>query len=89
ASNGYKKVWAGGVSGGLWFTNDITANQITWNKVNDFMDNLAINAIAQNPINAKEIYIGTGDVYAFGIQGNGVYKTIDGGVTWNKLSSTS
>jgi hypothetical protein len=24
ASNGYKKVWAGVLAGGLWYTNDIT-----------------------------------------------------------------
>ena len=27
-ANGYKKVWAGGVSGGLWYNNDITVIKI-------------------------------------------------------------
>src|SRR6185437_15483765 len=42
AANGYKKVFAGGVDGGLWFTTDITAAPVSWHKINDFFDNIAI-----------------------------------------------
>ena len=39
-----KKVWAGGVSGGLWFNTNITTNS-TWQKIDDFWDNIAISTI--------------------------------------------
>src|SRR5215471_18324548 len=39
---GFTKVWAGGVGGGLWVTNDITAATPVWNKVNDMFGNIAI-----------------------------------------------
>jgi hypothetical protein len=32
----HKKVWAGGVGGGLWKTNDITVASPTWTNINDF-----------------------------------------------------
>ena len=56
-----KKVWAGSVGGGLWFTNDITVSVPTWNKVNDVWDNLAITTIAYNLSDLNEYYVGTGE----------------------------
>jgi len=90
AANGYKKVWAGGVGGGLWYTNDITATPVQWNKVNDFFENIAISCIVQNPVNPQEIYAGTGEGWYNGdaIQGLGIWKTADGGATWNMLANT-
>ena len=41
-----KKVWVGGVAGGLWFNKDITDEKSTWQKVNDLWDNIAIGWIA-------------------------------------------
>jgi len=91
AANGYKKIWAGGVGGGLWYTNDITAATPTWNKVNDFMENLAITSIAQNPANPQEIYVGTGEGWfnSDAIRGLGIWKTTNGGSTWTQLASTN
>jgi trimeric autotransporter adhesin len=91
AANGYKKVWAGGVGGGLWYTNDITAAIPVWNKVNDFMENLAITSIAQNPANPQEIYVGTGEGWfnSDAIRGLGIWKTTNGGTTWTQLTSTN
>ncbi len=90
AVNGYKKVWAGGVGGGLWYTTDITAGTVTWNKVNDQMENLAITCIAQNPNNSLEMYVGTGEGWynSDAIRGYGIWKTSDGGTTWTRLTST-
>ncbi len=91
SANGYKRVIAGGVGGGLWITSDITATPVQWTKVNDFFDNIAISCIAQNPNNPKEIYAGTGEGFlnADAIQGLGVWKTSDGGATWAQLPSTT
>ncbi len=85
----HKKVWAGGTSGGLWYNNDITSNSSQWIKVDDFWDNLAISCIDYNPDNTDEFYVGTGEGWSFKlVRGNGIWKTSDGGNTWNRLSST-
>jgi len=91
AANGYKKVFAGGVGGGLWVTSDITATTITWTKINDFFENIAISCIAQDPTNPQNIYVGTGEGWDNGdaIQGLGVWKSADGGATWTQLTSTT
>ncbi|MEO6980821.1 MAG: cadherin-like beta sandwich domain-containing protein, partial [Mucilaginibacter sp.] len=91
AANGYKKVFAGGVGGGLWVTNDITASPVSWSKINDFFENIAISCIAQDPVNHQVFYAGTGEGYYNGdaIQGLGVWKSTDGGVNWTRLISTS
>src|ERR1051325_9503886 len=91
ASNGYKKVWAGGTGGGLWYTNDITAASPTWNSVDDFWANLAISTIAYDPSNTNNFYVGTGEGWfnSDAIQGAGIWKTSDGGSTWSQLSATN
>ncbi len=86
-----KTVWAGGVGGGLWFTDDITDEDIEWTNVNDFWANIAISAIAYDPTDTQVFYAGTGEGWFNGdaIQGGGVFKTEDGGETWNQLSATT
>lgn len=85
-----KKVWAGGVTGGLWYNNDITLSSSSWTAVNDFWDNIAITAIAFDPNNTNTIYVGTGEGWGTGSsRGAGVWKSTDGGTTWNHLSATS
>ena len=86
-----KKVWVGGVGGGLWFTNDITATVPVWNKVNDFFESIATTCITQNPSNSLEMYAGTGEGYNNGgaQKGLGIWKTSDGGNNWARLVSTT
>jgi photosystem II stability/assembly factor-like uncharacterized protein len=86
-----KKVWAGGVSGGLWFNSDITNVNSVWQKVNDFWDNLAITCIAFDPVNPQVFYVGTGEGW-FNLDlviGAGIWKTTNGGTTWTRLPSTT
>jgi len=91
AANGYKKVWAGSVGGGLWYTNDITAATPTWNKVNDLLDNLAISTIAQDPSNTQILYAGSGEGWfnVDAIRGLGIFQSTNGGNSWSQLSSTN
>jgi photosystem II stability/assembly factor-like uncharacterized protein len=85
-----KKVWAGGVAGGLWYNNDITNVNSSWQKVFDFWDNMAISCIAYSPNNTNIFYVGTGEGYgnADGLVGGGIWKTTNGGLTWARLSAT-
>ncbi len=86
----YRKVWAGGVGGGLWYTNDITVGTPTWVEVDPFLENLAISTIAQDPTNTSVIYAGTGEGWfnSDAIRGLGIWKSSDGGANWSQLPST-
>jgi len=87
----HKKVWAGGVAGGLWSTPDITVASPVWTKVNDFWDNLAISCIAYDPSNTQIFYVGTGEGWLNidAVRGAGIWKTSNGGTTWSQLTATA
>ncbi len=86
-----KTIWAGSVGGGLWKCNDITLTPPVWVKQNDFFDNLAITSIAQHPVNFDTLYFATGEGWgnSDAIRGLGIWKSTDGGTTWNQLPSTA
>lgn len=88
--NDPNKLYAGGVAGGLWRT---TNGGQSWTKIFDQGDNIAVTAIAQS--SNGHMYVGTGeglyDQYGFGaggLLGKGVYKSTDGGSTFQILPST-
>lgn len=89
----HKTVWVGGVDGGLWKTTDITAFPATWTLINDYLTNLAVSAICQDPRPGFQntMYFCTGESYsnADAVRGVGVFKSTDAGATWNLLASTS
>ena len=87
--NTNKALFAAGVSGGLWKTNDITVATPTWQKIDHTWDNIKITSLASDPTNSQIIYAGTGEISGTGGFGNGVYKSTDGGTTWSHLSSSS
>ncbi len=86
-----KKVWAGGVGGGLWYNNDITNATTVWQKVDDFWANLAISCIASDPANTQNFYVGTGEAWfnADSQQGAGIWKSNNVGTNWTQLASTA
>ena len=87
----HKTIWVGGVDGGLWKTTDITTSPANWKLVNDYLSNLAITDICQNPRgNRDTMYFCTGEGYynSDAVKGNGVFKSVDHGVTWTLLTST-
>jgi len=90
------KVWAGGVTGGLWYNINITSASSEWQPVDDMWDNLAISCITYDPIDPLIMYVGTGEAQTALItyressgRGVGIWKTTDGGQNWALLSSTS
>ncbi len=90
-----KKVWAGGVTGGLWFRNDITDDQTQWQPVNDFWPSLNISCVTYDPNNPTTFYVGTGEAQTALIiyressgVGDGIWKSSDAGATWQLMEST-
>ncbi|OAI41772.1 hypothetical protein AYO41_01415 [Verrucomicrobia bacterium SCGC AG-212-E04] len=82
------RMWAGSVGGGIWYSSN---GGTSWAPVNDFMANLSVSTLIIDPTNANTMYAGTGEGFfnADGVRGAGVFKSIDGGVTWNQLANTA
>lgn len=91
------KLWGAGVSGGLWYNNDITSDTEDWNLVDATWGSLAVSSITYDPNNTNIMYVGTGERmgnyssdgsnwYSPGVsKGLGIWKTTDGGATWAQL----
>lgn len=80
--------FAGSSTGGVWKTTNGGAN---WTCLtDDQLANLATVWLAMAETDHNVIYVGTGEVVggSAALQGNGIYKTTDRGVTWTQLAST-
>ncbi|HEX3110506.1 MAG TPA: hypothetical protein VHU41_15535, partial [Thermoanaerobaculia bacterium] len=77
----------GSVNGGVWETNDTGR---TWKPIFDSAGIGSIGAIAVAPSNAKVIYVGSGeaDMRSDIAQGDGMYKSVDGGKSWTRIGLT-
>ncbi|WP_424492943.1 T9SS type A sorting domain-containing protein [Salinimicrobium sp. GXAS 041] len=81
-----QRVFAGAISGGLWVNENITSATSPWRRVDGLSANLNISCITVDPRDSNTWYVGTGEQYTAGdVMGTGVYKTTDGGNTWNKV----
>lgn len=83
-------IWAGGVAGGLWLCTNAFDSNYEWRLVEGYNGNVAVSSIVFDPENSDIMYVGTGEAYvsAVAYTGDGIYKSIDHGVSWNKLPST-
>ncbi|HJZ75409.1 MAG TPA: hypothetical protein VKE51_26925 [Vicinamibacterales bacterium] len=74
-------VWVGAAGGGVWFSPDTGQ---TWRSLWHDQDVLNVGALAIDPSNPNILYCGTGEanLSADSYGGVGLYRTIDGGVTW-------
>ncbi|HEY1401321.1 MAG TPA: hypothetical protein VF953_07010, partial [Terriglobales bacterium] len=74
----------GSVNGGIWKTTDAG---VVWASIFDGQPVGSIGALAVAPSDPKTIYAGTGetDIREDLSSGNGVYKSTDGGTTWNHI----
>ncbi|OYT17201.1 MAG: hypothetical protein B7C24_03660 [Bacteroidetes bacterium 4572_77] len=90
------KVWAGSVTGGIWYNNNIEEEYSPWVAVDDFMSSLSVSSLCYDPNNTQTFYAGTGEAQTAIItyressgRGIGIWKSEDGGESWNLLPSTS
>jgi photosystem II stability/assembly factor-like uncharacterized protein len=83
-------IWTGGVAGGIWRTRNMLANQPEWENIGDFFENISVGFITQDPQTPDYIYVGTGEGWFNGdaLRGLGIWRTADGGETWEHLTST-
>ena len=75
----------GAVGGGVWKTID---GGTTWKPMTDGkIKSSSVGAIAVSPSNPDIVYVGMGESELRGniMQGDGMYKTIDGGKTWTHI----
>jgi photosystem II stability/assembly factor-like uncharacterized protein len=78
-----KVIYLGTSQGGLWKSVDFGA---TWVPLSESWATLAMGGVAVDPKNPSVVYAGTGDPY--GNIGVGVYKSTNGGLDWNLMSSS-
>jgi photosystem II stability/assembly factor-like uncharacterized protein len=75
------RIWVGSAGGGVWFSPD--AGQ-TWRAQWHDQDVLNVGALAIDAQNPQRLYCGTGEanLSADSYAGVGIYRTLDGGATW-------
>ena len=86
--NNSKNYYVAVASGGVWKTNN---NGNTYNPIFDSQGSYSIGCVTIDPNNEHVIWVGTGEnnnqrSVAYG---DGVYKSLDGGKTWNNMGLKS
>jgi photosystem II stability/assembly factor-like uncharacterized protein len=74
--------YVGAASGGIFKTTDAGVH---WKPIFDEMDNSSIGALAISTLNPQQVWAGTGETFVIRpahANGNGIYKSSDGGKTW-------
>ena len=77
-------IWVGSPSGGLWKT---TTGGNDWICVTGDLPSLGVSSILIDYTNPSVMYIGTGDQDHGDAYGIGVYRSTDGGETWEEWNS--
>jgi hypothetical protein len=75
--------YVGAPAGGIWKT---TNAGNTWTNLFDDFPQIGVSSIAIDPSDSNTIYIATGDDDAADSYSIGVFKSIDGGTTWQETS---
>ncbi|OSY89050.1 hypothetical protein WH52_02820 [Tenacibaculum holothuriorum] len=76
--------YVGTPAGGIWKSTDAGLN---WIPLTDNLPQIGVSGIAIHPTNSNIIYIATGDDDANDSYSVGVWKSIDGGSTWNNTGA--
>ncbi len=81
-------VYAGAAAGGIWKTTD---GGSTWTDISGIFSRLTFGAIAIDPNSTNTVFAGTGESrWLFNnvtYEGNGLYKTTDGGSSWTRITN--
>ncbi len=72
-------MYAGAAAGGIWKTTDGGNN---WTPVGDQFAGMGVTDIIIDPNNTNNIFVATGDEDGFQINSIGIYKSTNGGNTW-------
>jgi photosystem II stability/assembly factor-like uncharacterized protein len=73
-------MYVGAPIGGLWKTTD---GGLTYAPLTDALPYVSVGSCVVDPLNGNTIYISVGDHSGWWNYSRGVYKSTDGGVTWN------
>jgi PKD repeat protein len=73
-------IYVGAPAGGIWKSTDYG---LSWTPLNATLARLGVSSIVVHPTNPNTIFIGTGDRDGGDAPGLGVYRSTDGGLTWN------
>jgi photosystem II stability/assembly factor-like uncharacterized protein len=86
AGNGPERFWLGSGGGGLWLSSDFGAHYAL-----RFDASPAIGAIAVDAADPQKILLGSGNASGApdGCRGHGIYRSGDGGSSWQVLSGTA
>ncbi|HKX85529.1 MAG TPA: hypothetical protein VJL37_02570, partial [Flavobacterium sp.] len=79
-------IYIGAPAGGLWKS---TNNGSTWTVLTDNLPQIGVSGIAVDYSNPNTIYIATGDKDSSDTNFAGVFKSTDGGLTWNNTGALS
>ncbi len=82
-----KVIYVATATGGVWKTENAG---VTWQPITDDFPTLSVGDLAISESNPNIIYVGTGEANIFraSIAGTGVYKSTDGGKTWQHCGLT-
>jgi GEVED domain/Secretion system C-terminal sorting domain/Fibronectin type III domain len=78
-------IYVGAPAGGIWKSTNAGAN---WSPLTDQLPQIGVSGIVTDPNNSNVIYIVTGDKDAGDSNCIGVYKSENGGATWNATGLT-
>ena len=90
-----QRMWLGSAGGGVWYSD--TAGS-SWQPRNGLLTMLGCGCMALDPSNSNHLYFGSGEGFFDALMGSsntailrgaGIFESIDSGVTWTRITSTS